>query len=111
MSYSIPGGGSVPYPPGFKFTDPDRDTLGSIISGNSSYTGLFDYIFVLAGIALLIYLIWGGFELMTSVGKPEAMNQARGRITHAVVGFIIIFAAYWIVQLLEYILGATILGT
>lgn len=63
------------------------------------------FIFPLAGILLLIYLIFGGFSLMTSSGDPKAISAARGRITSALLGFVIIFAAYWIVQLVGIILG------
>jgi len=32
--------------------------------------------------------------MMTSAGNPETMKKAQGKLTMAVVGFIIIFVAY-----------------
>ncbi|MFC1727101.1 hypothetical protein ACFL0Y_01130 [Patescibacteria group bacterium] len=84
-------------------------TIGEIFSGRGSNPGLLDYVFILAGFALLIYLIIGGFELLTSGGNPESINRGKGRITHAIIGFIIIFTSYWVIQLLEVILGVSIL--
>lgn len=64
-------------------------------------------VFPAAGILLLFYLVLGGFSLMTSGGDPKAMQAAKGRITSALIGFVIVFAAYWIVQIVGIILGLT----
>lgn len=66
---------------------------------------LIPYVFVFAGLGLLAFLIMGGFQLMMSAGDSKAMESAKGKITNAVIGFIIVFLAYWITQLLEMILG------
>lgn len=64
------------------------------------------YIFPAAGILLLLYLLWGGLQLMTSGGDPKAIQSARDKITSALIGFLIVFAAYWIVQIIGSFLGA-----
>lgn len=66
---------------------------------------LIPYIFVFAGLLLLLYLIYGGFHFIISMGDPKGMQEARGKITGALIGFLIIFLAYWIVQLVGKILG------
>lgn len=78
--------------------------IGDIISE------LLKYLFPLAGMLLLLYLIFGGFQLMLSRGDPKATQSAQGKITNALVGFIIVFAAYWIVQILASILGLEKIG-
>lgn len=84
------------------FDSPNYPTdLGSVVS-----RGL-NLVFPIAGILLLLYLLAGGFSLMTSGGDPKAMQSAKGRITSAVIGFVIIFAAYWITQIMGSILGLT----
>src|SRR5512134_518732 len=62
-------------------------------------------LFPIAGILVLIYLIWGGFEYMTAMGDPKKAQSGRTRITQAVIGFFIIFTAYWIVQLVAFLFG------
>lgn len=74
-------------------------TLGGIVSA------VLPYLFVVAGLMLLFYLIWGGFGLMLSKGDPKAVEAAKGRITNAIIGFVIIFIAYWLVQFFGKILG------
>lgn len=73
--------------------------IGAIISR------LLDYVFPLAGLVLLFFLINGGFDLMTSAGDPKKMEVGKEKITAALVGFIIIFTAFWIYQIVKYILG------
>ncbi len=66
------------------------------------------YIYVFAGLLLLFYLIYGGFHMMTAANDEKGLVEAKGKITNALVGFLILFLAYWIVQIMEYILGIQI---
>lgn len=75
------------------------NTLGDIINI------AIPVLFTLAGLVLLLYLLWGGFSLMLSRGDPKAMEAAKEKLTNAVIGFVIIFVAFWLVQLLEVVFG------
>jgi type IV secretion system pilin len=79
-------------------------TIGSILSA------AIPWIFTIAGMLLLVYLIFGGLQLMLSAGEPKAAQAAKSHITNALVGFIIIFVAFWIVQLFGIILGLKGIG-
>ena len=59
----------------------------------------------IAGVLLLAYLIWGGFDFLTSMGDPKKAEAGKTKITRAIIGFFIIFASYWIVQLIAFALG------
>jgi hypothetical protein len=67
---------------------------------------------VLAGVILFFLLIFGGFSMIIGAGQnnPEAAAKGKQAATTAVIGFIIIFAAYWIIQIIENITGLNILG-
>jgi hypothetical protein len=84
--------------PKFEFSG-EQGNIGSIVSS------LVNYLFPLAGLLLLLYLIFGGFSLMTSGGDPKAVQAAKSKITNALIGFIIVFTSYWLVQILGTILG------
>jgi len=76
-------------------------SVGGIVSS------ILPYIFSAAAIALLIYLVLGGFQLMTSRGDPKAAQSAQAKITNALVGFVIVIFAYFIVRLLSQVLGVS----
>lgn len=66
---------------------------------------LVPYFFALAGSLLLVYLIWGGISLMLSQGDPKKIESGKNKITSALVGFLVVFVSYWIVQLFGLVLG------
>lgn len=77
-------------------------------SGVSSIVSLFlNIAFVVAGVVLLFFAIMGGIGLMGSAGNnnPQKAEQAKKTLTSAVLGFVIVFASYWIVKLIGQLLG------
>lgn len=83
-------------------------------SGNFSVAGLLNrtlvYIFPLAGLVLFLMLVWGGFEMLTGAASKKNLDAGKQRITTALIGFLLLFASYWIVQIVEYVTGVNILG-
>lgn len=77
--------------------------LGGIISA------VLPYIFVFSGLMLFLFLIFGGFQLLASGGNPESVKSGQGKVTGALIGFIIIFVAYWLVEILQIVFGIDIL--
>jgi hypothetical protein len=74
-------------------------TIGDIVSA------AVPLIFGFAGLGLLLMLISAGYTFLTSAGDPKKLEQGKSRLTNALTGFIIVFAAYWIVQLTGAIFG------
>ena len=66
------------------------------------------YVYVFGGLLLLFYIIYGGFHMILASGDEKGLIEAKGKITNALIGFIILFVAYWLVQILEIILGVTL---
>ncbi|EKE12940.1 MAG: hypothetical protein ACD_13C00113G0001 [uncultured bacterium] len=78
------------------------------LTGVSSIVTLFINIaFVLAGLILLFFFILGGIGMIGSAGQsdPQKAEQAKKTITSAVIGFVIVFASYWIVKLIGQLIG------
>jgi len=61
---------------------------------------ILNIIFGLAGAIAVIFLVMGGVQYMTSGGDKVGVEQARGRITAAVVGLIIVLGAVLVVNTL-----------
>jgi len=80
-------------------------TIGKIISD------ILPYVFWVTGILLLVYLLLGGLQLMFAAGDPKKVQGAWGNITNAVIGFVIIFVAYWVTQLIGKVFNIEIINT
>ena len=63
-------------------------------------------LFVLAGVICFLLVIYGGFKFIT--GGQKGADEAKGIATAAVVGFIVMFSAYWIVQIIGLLIGMEI---
>lgn len=94
----LPAGGVTAAGPAFEIAN-----LGNIISI------ILPYVFILSGLILFVFLIFGGFQLLLSAGNPESVKSGQGKITSALIGFIIIFVAYWLVEILQIVFGISIL--
>jgi hypothetical protein len=75
------------------------NNMGSLISN------LIMLIFAIAIIAALLYLIWGGFKWLTSGGDKNAVASARDHIIAAIIGLVIIFLSYLILNIIVQFFG------
>ena len=74
---------------------PDLATLINVLLPN---------VYVLAGLILLILLILGGLTFILNAGKkPEEMARGSQALTAALIGFVIIFISYWIVNIIIFL--------
>ncbi len=59
---------------------------------------LIDPIFSVAAVFVVLYFLWGAFNYLKSGGNKEEVAAARAMITHAIIGFIILIFAFFILQ-------------
>lgn len=69
-------------------------------------------VYMIAGVLLLFLLIFGGISVILGAGQkdPKKTGQGAKAVTAALTGFLIIFASYWIIQIVQYITGLEILN-
>jgi hypothetical protein len=65
-------------------------------------------ILVFAGLIFFFMLLIGGIQWITSGGDKVKTENARNRITAALIGLVIVFSAWAIAQLLNTIFGVNI---
>jgi len=66
-------------------------------------------ILVVAALIAFIFLVIGGIKWITSGGDKEQTAKAQGTLTAALIGLVIVFAAWAIIKLLEAFFGIEIL--
>lgn len=54
---------------------------------------------------LFIMLLIGGFKFLTSGGDPKKTESAKGTMTYAIVGLVVIIASYLILKVIEALTG------
>ena len=79
-------------------------TLGSLVNV------IVKNVFVVTGVLLFVLLIFGGLQFIVSAGggDQEGIGKGKNVIGAALIGFALIFAAYWIVEIIGYITGIKI---
>jgi hypothetical protein len=51
-------------------------------------------ILTVLGVLLVLYILWAGFIWMTSQGEKDKVKKAQDMIKNAIIGLVVIFAAY-----------------
>src|SRR5574339_442421 len=72
-------------------------TAAPSLAGNSVgqiVSKVMTLIIPIAGMVMLLYLLYAGYIYMTSYGDPKAMQTAKQNITYAIIGFVVIAFAY-----------------
>lgn len=64
-------------------------------------------IFSLAGVVLVLMIIWGAFDWMISEGEKEKVAAARNKIINAIIGIILFAIAFAIIRILGQFTGFT----
>lgn len=81
--------------------------FGSLISV------LLPNLYILAGLIFFVLLIFGGLGLIMGAGggDPKKTEQGGKAVTYAIVGFLVVFASYWIIQIIQVVTGVNILNS
>ena len=73
-------------------------------SVNSLIGNVIQAVFVIAILVALFFLIWGGINWIISQGNKEKVSAARNTLIAALVGLIVIFLSYFLLNLVIQLL-------
>ena len=111
---------SVKLKHGEKLTSDDLDTLNPLSKSENNFKTedgrkpgnivsrlVRNIIFPASGLLLFLYLVWGGFQVVSgaTMGNDATINAGKQRVTAAIIGFLLLFASYWLWSLVETALG------
>lgn len=66
-------------------------------------------IYVAAGLVIFFMFILGGFKVVSSASDSHKMEDGKKTITFAIMGLLIVFGSYWIIQIIQVVTGLEIL--
>lgn len=78
---------------------------GFATSFGNLLNGVLSFVLIIGALLVLFYLILGGIEWITSGGDKGKTEAARNKITAAVIGLVILAAAWAILTLILNFLG------
>lgn len=78
--------------------------------GIANWIGTLLSVVMVAGVLILLYyLIMGAFNWLTSGGDKSKVEEARNKITTAIIGILLLSCVLAIVMFVQYILGIEVL--
>ena len=95
-----PGSGFIPLGDCLKLSD-DTKVSATYTTPAFLVNLLVRNLFVVGGIVLFFMLLLAGFKFV--VGGKKGLDDAKQIMTAALVGFLLMFSAYWIVQIVKLI--------
>lgn len=83
------------------------------ISGITNFVDIIQtairFILIVAFVLAFIFLLIGGIRWITAGGDEKAVSSARGMITAALIGLVIVLVAYALIRVVEIFFGVNIL--
>lgn len=93
--------------------NPTNETLKNVCAAQGQEIGaivgfVITVAFIIAVLIALLFLIWGGIKWITSGGDKAGVETARNQIIAAVIGLIIVFLAFFILNLVLGLFGLSL---
>lgn len=91
---------------GCTWDDPSKvNEPANIACLNVLFANLVQALVMIAGIALFIMLLVGGFKYLTSGGDAKKAESGRSTIMWAIIGIVVMVSSYAIIRVIEMITG------
>lgn len=87
---------------------PNAEEVATIRCIVPLFTNLVQGVLALSGVALFVMLVVGGFNFLLSGGDPKKLEAARGTLTSAITGIVVILAAYLIIKTVQVFTSSSI---
>lgn len=87
-------------------------------TATTAYTGAGDLInnilpniYVAGGLIIFFMVTAGGFTIISNAKDSHKIEEGTKTITSAIIGLVVLFASYWIIQIIQVITGVQILNS
>src|SRR5438552_16879341 len=75
----------------------------------SLFTNVVQAVLSLAAVALFAMFVVGGFSFLFSGGDQKKLEKARGTLTNAIIGLVVIVAAFLILRTISVLTGVDVI--
>lgn len=91
--------------PGDGFVDPGTGATGAQNDIGKLVSTVVQWLFIIAAILAVVYLIMGGIKWITSRGDKAGVEAARKQIVSAIIGLVVVAAAFLVLNIVFNVLG------
>lgn len=67
-------------------------------------------IYIAGGVIIFFMILFGGFTIITNAGNKDKIADGSKTITSAIIGLLVLFGSYWIIQIIQVVTGVNILS-
>lgn len=96
LSLTLPGYGNITPPGGLPGSSTPLSTIVNVFFG---------VLTVAAVILALFFLVSGGIDWITSGGDKQKIASARQKITFSIIGLVLVFLAFFIINIIYGFFG------
>lgn len=90
------------------YSDPTGKSPATLQDLEVVFSKLVEIVLVVAGIALFIMLLMGGFKFITSGGDPKAIEGAKKTLTYAIGGIVLVALSFLILRFISTFTGVDV---
>jgi hypothetical protein len=90
------------------WTDCVEDEVATIQCIECIFKNFLNIATTLAGLAVFIMFLAGGFKYLTSAGDPKGTESAKSTLTYAVLGLVLVIVAWFILQFIKEFTGVEV---
>ncbi|HSW96995.1 MAG TPA: hypothetical protein VLF89_04160 [Candidatus Saccharimonadales bacterium] len=98
LALTLPGSNGTP----IQIQAPQGVPTGGLVgTGQNILQTVITVLFLIAIVMALFYLIYGGFQWMTSGGDQEKLGGARQTMLYAVIGMVVVALSFTVINLID----------
>lgn len=86
-------------------------------SARSTYSGpgtlinnILPNVYIAGGVIIFFMILLGGFTIISNAGNKDKVAEGSKTITSAIIGLLVLFGSYWIIQIIQTVTGISILN-
>jgi hypothetical protein len=89
----------------------NSDAASTYGNAGSLINNILPNVYIAGGLVIFFMIVMGGFTIIANASDPHKIEEGGKTITSAIMGLLVLFASYWIIQLIQVVTGVRILNS
>ncbi len=90
---------------GYTITPPPHIPSTKLLDENFLLHNILTTLLVFSVFLALFFFVWGGIQWAISEGEKQKLQAAQSKVTYAIIGLVVVFFSFAIINLLSYLFG------